>query len=133
MRLAQLLRRAQNALGEVIAEMDEPGVLHLGPLDDRLHQRRLPPGRDLLLAEVDLCDRLGLRERQRRRREERDGDELLHQSSPTDCRTFSLNSSRILMRFEWRTFLRDSTYSPSGLVRSPWMVSSSKLMTVFFS
>src|SRR5512143_1689766 len=37
------------------------------------------------------------------------------------------------MRLECCTRLRASTYSPSGRVRSPWMVSSSKLMTVFFS
>src|SRR5512140_402932 len=37
------------------------------------------------------------------------------------------------MRLEWSTLRRASTYSPSGRFRSPSMVSSSKLMTVFFS
>src|SRR6266508_3110288 len=37
------------------------------------------------------------------------------------------------MRFEWSTLWRASTYSPSGRFRSPSIVSSSKLMTVFFS
>src|SRR4029079_566283 len=53
-------------------------------------------------------------------------------SSSTDCITLSRYSSRIRIRLECGTRFSASTYSPSGRLRSPSMVSSSKLNSLRF-